>query len=369
MDTKPAGERLLSLDTFRGATIAGMILVNCSGDGATTYWPLLHQPWHGWTPTDLIFPFFVFMVGMSLVFSQRIGFRAALARALKLVALGLVVNFSTGGFALPLRFAGVLQRLGLCYLAAWAARRWLSAKGQAVLAVVLVLGYWALMTQVVGPEGFPPNLEPETNLSAQLDRIVLSGHLYRWTKTWDPEGVLSTLPAVASALLGLVAGGWLRSPRAQRPKAIGFVAVGLGLFALGIGWGEAAPAWLRFPVNKGLWSPSFVLLTAGLASTLFGLTWWVVDVRGLRRWTRPFVTYGRNAIAVYVGSELLSGLLDAIGWTSAGGFLNLQARIHRALFLSWLPPYPAALAYALATVLLWYGVAWWMERRGVFLKV
>jgi len=369
MATKPAGERLLSLDTFRGATIAGMILVNCSGDGATTYWPLLHQPWHGWTPTDLIFPFFVFMVGMSLVFSQRIGFRAALVRSLKLIALGLLVNFTTGGFALPLRWAGVLQRIGLCYLAAWAARRWLSARGQTVLAATLVLGYWALMTQVVGPEGFAPNLEPETNLSAQLDRIVLSGHLYRWTKTWDPEGVLSTLPSIATALLGLLAGRWLRSERAPRPKATGFVAVGLVLFALGIAWGEAAPAWLRFPVNKGLWSPSFVLLTAGLASTLFGLTWWAVDVRGVRGWTGPFVTYGRNAIAVYVGSEVLSGLLGTIHWTSAGVDLNLQDRIYRALFTSWLPPYPAALGFAITTVLLWYAVAWWMDRRGIYLKV
>jgi predicted acyltransferase len=369
MATKPAGERLLSLDTFRGATIAGMILVNCSGDGATTYWPLLHQPWHGWTPTDLIFPFFVFMSGMSLVFSQRIGFRAALVRSLKLIALGLLVNFTTGGFVLPLRWAGVLQRIGLCYLAAWAARRWLFARGQIALAAALVLGYWALMTQLVGPEGFAPNLEPETNLSAQLDRIVLSGHLYRWTKTWDPEGVLSTLPAIATALFGLLAGRWLRSERAPRPKAIGFVGAGLLLFALGIAWGEAAPAWLRFPVNKGLWSPSFVLLTAGLASTLFGLTWWAVDVRGVRGWTAPFVTYGRNAIAVYVGSEVLSGLLGTIHWTSAGGDLSLQDRIYRALFTSWLPPYPAALGFAIATVLLWYAVAWWMDRRGIYLKV
>jgi predicted acyltransferase len=147
------------------------------------------------------------------------------------------------------------------------------------------------------------------------------------------------------------------------------VGAGLLLFTLGIAWGEAAPAWLRFPVNKGLWSPSFVLLTAGLASTLFGLTWWAVDVRGVRGWTAPFVTYGRNAIAVYVGSEVLSGLLGTIHWTSAGGDLSLQDRIYRALFTSWLPPYPAALGFAIATVLLWYAVAWWMDRRGIYLKV
>jgi predicted acyltransferase len=370
MSARPAGERLLSLDAFRGATIAGMILVNTSGDSEHTWWPLLHQPWQGWTPTDLVFPFFLWMAGMSLVFSRRIGFRAALWRSVKLILLGLVVNFTTGGFTLPLRWAGVLQRIGLCYLAAWAAKRWLSTRGQAVLAVSLLVGYWAVMTHVVGPEGFAPNLEPQTNLSAQVDRIVLSGHLYRWTRTWDPEGVLSTVPAIATALFGLLAGAWLRSKAETTKKAVGFVAGGLLLFVLGLLWGEAAPSWLRFPLSKNLWSSSFVLLTAGLASTLFGLTWWLVDVRGVRGWTGPFVTYGRNAIAVYVGSEVLSGALGAIAWSSADGAVRtLQERLHVALFASWLPPMPAALAFALANVILWYAVAWWMDRRGIYLKV
>jgi predicted acyltransferase len=370
MSTKPASERLLSLDAFRGATIAGMILVNNSGDYASTWWPLLHQPWHGWTPTDLVFPFFLFIVGLSLVFSRRIGLRAALWRSVKLVLLGLLVNFTTGGFALPLRWAGVLQRIGLCYLAVWAAKRWLSTRGWVVLAVSLLVGYWAVMTRVVGPEGFAPGLDPQTNLSAQIDRIVLSGHLYRWTKTWDPEGVLSTAPAIATALLGLLAGGWLRSKVDPARKAVGFVAGGLLLFVLGILWGEAAPPWLRFPVNKNLWSPSFVLLTAGLGVVLFGLTWWLVDVRGRRAWTGPLVTYGKNAIAVYVGSEVLSGAWGTIAWASAGGaVLSLQERIHQALFASWLSPTLAAFAFALANVTLWWAVARWMDRKGIYLKV
>jgi predicted acyltransferase len=370
MSTKPVSERLLSLDAFRGATIAGMILVNNSGDHANTWWPLLHQPWNGWTPTDLIFPFFLWIAGMSLVFSRRIGFRAALWRSVKLVLLGLLVNFTTGGFTLPLRWAGVLQRIALCYLVAWVAKRYLKPRGQAVLAVLLVIGYWAAMKHVVGPEGFAPNLEPQTNLSAQVDRIFLSGHLYRWTKTWDPEGVLSTFPAIATALLGLLTGEWLRSGRAPRPKATGFVAGGLLLFVLGILWGEAAPSWLLFPVNKNLWSPSFVLLTGGLAAALFGLTWWVADVRSIRWWTGPFVTYGKNAIAVYVGSEVLSGLWGTIGWADASGaVLTLQERMHQLLFASWLPPMLAAFAFALANVVLWWAVARGMDRRGIYLKV
>jgi predicted acyltransferase len=227
------------------------------------------------------------------------------------------------------------------------------------------------MTRVVGPEGYaPPSLEPETNLSAQVDRIVLAGHLYQWTKTWDPEGAVSTIPAIATALLGLLTGVWLRSAREPRPKAAGFVLAGLALLVLGILWGEAAPPWLLFPVNKNLWSPSFVLLTAGLAATFFGLVWWVVDVRGVRGWTGPFVTYGKNAIAVYVASEVFSGAVNTIRWAAPGGAaLSLQERLHQALFASWLPASPAALAYALVNVALFWALAWWMDRKGIYLKV
>ena len=209
------------------------------------------------------------------------------------------MNYTTGGFGLSgLRWAGVLQRIGLCVLVAWVAKRWLGPRGQAALAALLLVGYWGVMTRVVGPEGHPPNLEPETNLSSQVDRLVLGGHLYLWSKTWDPEGVLSTLPAIATALLGLLAGEWLRSPREPKAKAQGLIVVGLVVLALGLAWSDAAPLWLRFPINKKIWTSSFVLLTGGLAAALFGLTFWLVDVRGRRGWTGPFVTYGKNAIAV-----------------------------------------------------------------------
>ena len=205
--TSAVSGRLLSLDVFRGATIAAMILVNNPGDWGHVYWPLLHVPWHGWTPTDLIFPFFLFMVGMSLTFSRRLDARPALARALKLIGLGLLMALYPYFPVLTVRWPGVLQRIGVCYLAAWAAKRWLRPRGQAVLAACLLVGYWALMTKVAGPEGHPPNLEPQTNLSAQVDRIVLVPHVWSVTKTWDPEGVLSTLPAIATTLLGLLVRG------------------------------------------------------------------------------------------------------------------------------------------------------------------
>jgi predicted acyltransferase len=368
--TSAVSGRLLSLDAFRGATIAAMILVNNPGDWGHVYWPLLHVAWHGWTPTDLVFPFFLFMVGMSLTFSRRLELRPALLRALKLIGLGLLLNLYPYFPIAELRWPGVLQRIGICYLGAWAARRWLRPRGQAMLTAALLVGYWVLMTKVTGPEGHPPNLEMPTNLSAQVDRILLVPHVWSVTKTWDPEGVLSTLPAIATTVLGLLFGEWVRAGRKPFATTMGLLLGGLALTALGVLWGEAAPAWLLLPINKGLWTPSFVLLTGGLAAALFGLTHFVVDVAGWRRWAAPFVMYGKNAIAVYVGSGFLADTLLAIKWAGEDGVrASLWQRLYQALCSSWLPPYEASFAWALSMVLVFYLLALWMDRRGLYLKV
>jgi predicted acyltransferase len=365
-----APSRLVSLDVFRGATIAAMILVNNPGDWGNVYWPLLHAPWHGWTPTDLIFPFFLFMVGVSLTFSRRLEARPALVRAAKLIGLGLLLAAYPYFDLLNLRWPGVLQRIALCYLAAWAARRWLSTRAQAALAAVLLAGYWLAMTRIPGPGGAPPSLEPDVNLAARVDRVFLTGHMWGQTKTWDPEGLLSTLPAIATALLGLLCGAWLRARRSPARTTIGLLAVGLALLAAGVYWGDYAPAWLLFPFNKALWSPSFVLLTGGLAFAGFGLTYAMCDALGHRRWARPFETYGKNAIAVYVASGLLADTLYVIRWTGADGErVSLWGWLGDTLFGSWLPPQAASLGMALATVLLFYLMALWMDRRGIYLKV
>jgi predicted acyltransferase len=360
----PAAERLVSLDAFRGLTIASMILVNNPGSWLTLYWPLGHAPWHGWTPTDLIFPFFLFMVGMSLNFSRRVTAGQALRRTAALVGLGLFMAaypfFDLGTVRIP----GVLQRIALCYLATWALRRVLGNTGLAVAAAALLAGYWLLMTRVPVPGGLAANLEPQTNLGAYVDRLLLDGHLWSVSKTWDPEGLLSTLPAIATTVLGALAGAWLRSPRTPTAKAVGLWAGGAALTVLGLAWGTA------FPINKSLWTSSFVLLTAGLGAYLFGLCYWLVDVRGHREWTRPFVVYGRNAILVYVGAGLLAKTLNVIKLPDATGEpVSLQARIFEVSFASWLPPYDASLAYAVATVLLWYVVLRALDRRGLYFKV
>jgi len=364
--------RLESLDVFRGATIAAMMLVNNPGDWNTVYWPLLHVPWHGWTPTDLVFPFFLFIVGVALTFSKRASFREALVRALKLIGLGLLLALYPYFPFLELRWPGVLQRIGVCYLAAWAARRFLGPRGQAVLAAFLLVSYWGLMTKVTGPEGHPPNLEMQTNLAAQVDRMLLGGHMWAATRTWDPEGLVSTLPAIATPLLGLLCGAWLAGRRERTPfrTTLGLVGGGLVLTLLGVLWGEAAPPALLFPINKNLWSPSFVLLTGGLASACLGLAYAVVDVAGVRRWAAPLVTYGRNPIAVYVAAGILEDTLNAIKWPAADGtVLSLHHRLYQLFPASVLPPYAASLAWALMMVAVYYLVAAWLDRRRIYLKV
>ena len=357
-DGRAGGDRLVSLDAFRGATIAAMILVNNPGDWGHIYWPLAHAPWHGWTPTDLIFPFFLFMVGMALPFSRRTAFAEAARRAAVIAGLGLFMAAYPYFDLSTVRIPGVLVRIAICYLAVFGIRRLTGPAGQAVAAAALLLAYWLLMTRVPVPGGIAPNLEPEQNLGAWLDRTLLGGHLWKVSKTWDPEGLLSTLPAIASTLLGLLAGEWLRAEGDARRKTIGLLAGGLALVVAGLVWG------LAFPINKNLWTSSYAVFAAGMAAYLFGLFYWLADVRGHRAWCRPLVVYGRNAILVFV----LSGLVAKTMGIVKVGEASLQGWLHRALFASWLPPYPASLAWALSNVLAWYLVLRELDRRGMYFK-
>lgn len=354
-----AAARLASLDAFRGFAVAGMILVNNPGTWSAIYWPLEHAPWHGWTPTDLVFPFFLFAVGVSLHFSRRTRAREALRRTALLAGLGLFMAAYPFFHLSTVRFPGVLQRIAVCYLAAWALRRWLGPRGLAATAAVLLVAYWVLMTRVPVPGGLPPNLEPSTNLGAWLDRTLMGAHLWKQSKTWDPEGLLSTLPAIATTLLGTIAGAWIAGGGSRARVALGLLAGGVVLTAAGLAWDAS------FPINKNLWTSSYVLFTGGLAAYLLGLFYWLADARGYTGWTRPFAVYGRNAILVFVASGLLA---KTLALTKVGG-ASLQAILYRSVFASWLPPYAASLAYALANVAGWYLVLLWLDRRGVYLKV
>ena len=370
----PAG-RLVSLDVFRGVTIAGMLLVNNPGSWSHIYPPLRHAAWHGWTPTDLIFPFFLFIVGVAMVFSlvrrAEAGaprgrlFAKVAKRAAVLFALGLILHGFPGYDLSTIRIPGVLQRIALAYLAASAIVLTTRPRGQALWAAGLLLLYWALMTLVPVPGGVAGDLSPEGNLGAWLDRVVIgTDHLWSQSRTWDPEGLLSTVPAVGTVLAGVLAGHWLRSERGPAEKTVWLFVVGNVALLVGVAWG-----WL-FPINKALWTSSYVVFTAGMALHFLAVCYWLVDVRGHRRAALPFVVYGTNAIAAFFLSGIVARLIGSIIRVPAeGGPLPLKAWLYQNLFASWLSPVNASLAFALCFVLVFLGLMGVLYRRRIFIKV
>src|SRR5688500_14105220 len=247
--------RLLSLDVFRGLTVAGMVIVNNPGTWRAVYPPLRHADWHGWTPTDLIFPFFLFIVGVAIPFAlEPGGTRGTIAhvrrRAAIIFALGLALNAAWGFDPATMRIPGVLQRIAVCYLLAallFLATRW---RTQAIVAAALLVGYWAAMTLVPVPEHGAGDLGKEGNLAGWIDRTLLGDHVWRVSRVYDPEGILSTLPALATVLLGVLAGHWLHTSRTPAHKSVGLLAAGVAGTGIGLLWG----AW--FPINKSLWTSS-----------------------------------------------------------------------------------------------------------------
>src|SRR5581483_3234607 len=370
-----ASSRLMSLDVFRGATIAAMILVNNPGDGRTTYWPLEHAKWNGWTPTDLIFPFFLFIVGVAMAFSfaSRLKrgdsrhdlLRHVLWRGLILFAIGLFLNGFPNHYQLSSwRVYGVLQRIGICYVIAGILALWTKPRTWIAVAVGCLAGYGILMRFVPVPGfGMPARdlafLDPNGNLAAWLDRKLLAGHLYDITR--DPEGVISTIPAIATPLLGLLTGEWLRSARAVRVKLAGLFGFGVA----GIAAGEVVNLW--FPINKNLWTSSFVLFTAGTALIALGVCYWVLDTKQWRGvWTKFFVVFGMNAIAAYVFAELIAHWIDRM---PARDGMNWQEAVYEKMFAPLTGPYLASLLYAISYVLKCWLAMWLLYRKRLFLKI
>ena len=397
-------ERLLSLDVFRGMTVAGMLLVNDPGDWGAIYHPLEHAAWHGWTPTDLVFPFFLFIVGITTHLSLGArrargdtddAIRAQIVRRGALIFLfGLLINgfpyFTWGDVAgvadptlgqrivdrlLHWRVMGVLQRIGLAYtIAALIAFR-TTIRQQVVIIASLLFGYWIVMTVLPVPgEGTIGALlldQPSRTMAAWVDRAVLDwsrfglgNHVWGSTRTWDPEGVLSTVPAIASVMLGNLAGRWLGERRPLTERLAGLSSAAGVAMMVGLMWHWA------FPINKSLWTSSYVLFTAGVAALTLSTVMWVVDFNRVRRFTAPFVVYGINPIVAFVGSAVMARCIySIIEVTYAGERISLQQGIYRTLFASWLSPMNASLAFALAFVAFWYGVLLLLHRRGIVLKV
>ncbi len=372
MDTS---KRLLALDIFRGITIAGMILVNNPGSWSTVYKPLLHADWHGCTPTDWVFPFFLFIVGVAIPLAlgrrkeegqdQAAIFRKILFRTIAIFIIGLLLHLIPRFDFAHMRIPGVLQRIALVYGACAAIFMFSDWKRQAWIGAGLLLLYWGLMTLVPVPGGYPPNLDPETNLGAWLDRTILtSNHLWSQSKTWDPEGLLSTLPAIATGICGMLTGEWIKTKRNDYEKLTGIFGMGTLLLALSLTWD------LAFPINKKIWTSSYVLYTGGVALLFLGSVYWFVDVLGYKRWTKPFVVYGTNALFAYVLSSLLAKMMFSIKWSIGEDQVQtLQGWVYENFFQAVWSDYNASLAYALANVLVILGITWILYSRKIFIRL
>jgi predicted acyltransferase len=434
-----AQDRLISLDVFRGMTIAGMVLVNNPGTWSAIYGPLKHVDWHGITPTDYVFPFFLFIVGVAIpiALSKRVAagvtrdvYYKILTRSLLIFALGIAMsaipffNFAdttipygikilcvlgysaalffylwdkakialivagvtagivtafwlAGYVVVPynvatMRIPGVLQRIAVCYLIVSLIYLHTSWRQQAVIGTVLLLGYWLMMTVIPVPGCEVTTIDDKAcNLAAWLDRTVLTeAHIWRSAKVYDPEGILSTIPAVVTCLTGVLTGTWLTRKRAngEVPDKVETVS-GLffaGTVALAVGWSWS----LVFPLNKALWTSSYVIYTTGLALLTLAACYWLIDIKQMKWWTKPFVIFGVNALALFVFSGIMARLLGMMRVPGVDGKeISLQQWIFQTFFLSWAEPINASLAYAVTFILFWLFLMWLLYRKNIYIKV
>lgn len=359
-----AAGRLVSLDAFRGAIITLMILVNTPGDERHVYWPLEHAQWNGWTPTDVVFPSFLWIAGlaMTLALGRRVARGDSRARLFGGVARRAGILFGIGvllyvypAFDLSTeRILGVLQRIAICYLFAAAIFLFTRMRGQIAWMVSLMAVYWLLMAFVPVPGYGAGHLDMEGNFAHYIDRIVLGAHNYLPTGSWDPEGIVSTLPAIATCLLGVMAGHIVASRRSIGERCVRLAALGAILLAAGL----VCNIWL--PINKKIWTDSFTLFMGGLDFLLFAGFLWLVDGRGWKRAVKPLVIMGSNAIVLYICSEGIDNLLQST---------PLRPWIYSRFFAAVAGPYNASLLYAMVYTLALYLVAWAMYRRGWFVRV
>jgi predicted acyltransferase len=376
-------KRLLSLDVVRGITIAFMIMVNNNG-GPGSWHFMNHAAWNGLTPTDLVFPTFVFVVGVSVVFATEARLAKGAARAqlaghtlirtAVLIILGIIVNSFPFFHLAHMRFFGVLQRIAICYLVVglfylWdqrASTKWMALAG-------CLIGYWILVRWVpipgVGTPGRDvPFMDVSQNLVSWLDRHVFPYHLYLESPDHnlrDPEGLLSDLPAIGTALMGMLAGIWLRSRRSVGTKTAGLAAACLASLAIGYLWS------MEFPLNKNMWTSSFVLVAGGYSLALLTFAHFTIEQMNWRKgWTYPWIVFGSNAIAAYMFSELMPGIFDNIHVTGANGRpTNLMTWIAMHTVAHIPDPHWAAFGYSVSFAAFCFIPVWILYRKKIFLKV
>lgn len=360
-------KRLVSLDAFRGFTIAAMIVVNNPDSWSHVYPPLLHAHWNGLTPTDLVFPFFIFIVGVSIALSyskqlkagipKKIMYRKIVLRSLKIFALGILLWLFPKFNLETIRYVGVLQRIAVVFL--FAAILFLNSKWktQALVGVALLVIYWLAMVLIPTPGQSFAMLEPGNNLAAWIDSKFLPGYL--WQKTWDPEGLLSTLPALASGITGLLAGHLILGNQTNERKVIYLFSFGFLAFVTGYFWNYV------FPLNKSLWSSSFVMATSGLAAMILAVSMFIVDVLGRTRFTMSGIIFGSNAIAVYVLAAVWRQPFYVFKF--GGASLNNHF-MHFFESMGWSLKLGSFL-FALAFICFNFIPAWFLYRKKIFIKL
>jgi predicted acyltransferase len=392
--TVQQSERLVSLDVFRGLTIAGMILVNNPGSWSNIYPALQHAKWNGCTPTDYIFPFFLFIVGVAVTISltkrkesgidQNKLIWQIFKRGLIIFAIGIFMaawpfwNFTDDKFIdlSLLRIPGVLQRIGIVYFFTSLIFLKTNIKTQAVIGVLLLVAYWLIMTVIPVPGYGMPNLNVATltdaatqekfapNLAGWIDKLILGNHMWKASKVWDPEGILSTLPAIVTCLSGVMLGHWLRTKNDSSVKTSWIFVFGNFAILIGVIWD------MWFPMNKSLWTSSYVMFTTGMALLFFGMCYWIIDVKGIKWWTKPFVVYGMNAITVFALSGLVAKTMGIIKVTNElGEKISLNKYLYELIFVPNFSPINASLSWALTYVLIWLGLMWILYAKNIFIKV
>jgi predicted acyltransferase len=394
----PRRERLLSLDVFRGMTVAGMLLVNNPGTWSAIYPPLEHASWNGWTPTDLIFPFFLFIVGITTHLSLQARrargdsdsalLKQIFRRGLTIYLLGFLMaafpfyQYGTiEGLTNPslwdkivyraehVRIMGVLARIGVVYIIAALLTYRTTLKQQVVIIAALLYGYWFAMTLIPVPgQGGIGALyldDPSRTLAAYLDRLILTkNHIWSGSLTFDPEGPFSTIPAIATSMLGVIAGRWLGQQKPLIERIAAMFAIGSLAMVVGMMWNWS------FPINKSIWTSSYVIFTAGMACVSIATIMWITDRHNIKGWTKPFVIYGMNPIVAFVGSGVLARIIYTLWKVDYNGQqIPMEAAIYRTVFEPFMEPKNASLAMAFATVLFWFAVLAWMYRKKIFLKV
>ncbi len=420
-------ERLTSLDVFRGFTIMLMTIVNNPGSWGSIYPPLRHAEWNGWTPTDLVFPFFIFIMGTAVPFAMpnktwdSTTFNKILVRSLRIFCLGLFLNYfdEIGLFGLvgiPLligrliitfavayallgnfnpkiktilailvlgillflaysgipayqnvRIPGVLQRIAIVYFFTSLLYLKSTMKTQIWVAATLLLGYWALMTLVPVPGIGAANLEKGTNLEAYIDNLFLKNHMYSQTKTWDPEGILSMLPAIASGIIGMLMGQLLNLSQSKLEIVKKMIGLGIGFLILGLIWNFV------FPINKSLWSSSFVLLTSGLATLCLSLLYYIIDIANYKKWTKLFLIWGVNPMIVFFFSGIIPSVLTMVKVNHPqlpGELLGFQSYFYNyGIVPLFKNPMDASLTYALVYAVFWSIILWILYKNKLIFKV